>query len=184
MPIHEAFDRFAVGFFKQVPPIGHLHRPRRSLASSIRASPSPIAADEPDFRTRAQPIGKARRFSIGRKVDGLVALEIDQDRAISLPLAARPIVHAQRPRLAGARKGRASDPAQQRVAAGERSQLLGEFATRSSSEGEPDERKRSLETIGLAGVSGHLLQPLGEDRPLAPEVVAEKTADTDVKSYG
>jgi hypothetical protein len=113
-----------------------------------------------------------------------VALEIDQDRAISLPLAARPIVHAQRPHRAGTRKGRASDPSQQRVAASEQSQLLGELGTRSSSKGKPDEQKRSLETIGLAGVSGHLLQPLGEDRPLAPEVVAEKTADTNVKSYG
>ena len=45
-----------------------------------------------------------------------------------------------------------------------------------------------MEAIGLAGISGHFLQPLGEDRPFAPEVVAEKTAhakaDASVEGYG
>ena len=41
-----------------------------------------------------------------------------------------------------------------------------------------------MEAIGLAGISGHFLQPLGEDRPFAPEVVAEKTADANVEGYG
>ena len=79
MTIHEAFDRFGQ-VLEQMPPIGYLHRLRRSPSGAVCVSSGSIPADELDFRMRTQPIGKARRFSIGEEVDGLVALEIHQHR--------------------------------------------------------------------------------------------------------
>jgi hypothetical protein len=67
-----------------------------------------------------------------------------------------------------------ADAPQERVGAGYESKFLGESRSCPSSEGETDERKRLLQAVGLAVVSGQSRQPFGEDVPLAPEVVAEK----------
>src|SRR5215212_7043872 len=172
MTIHKAFDHLA-HVLEQMPPIGYLHRLWGSLTCSIRIRCAPIAAYELDLWMIPQPIGKARCLSIGQKVKGFVVLKIDQHGAVSLTLAKCPIVYAQHPHLGGARKGSASDLSQQRIAAGEQSQLLGDPSSRSSSKSEPDERKRSLEAIGLTGISSRLRHPLGEDGSLTGRILAE-----------
>jgi hypothetical protein len=129
---HTASDRLA------------LHRLRCSLASPIPVRAGPVASDELGLRMSPQPIRRARRFSIGQKIDGFAAFEIDQDRAVGHSLATCPIAHAQHPHLAGARKGHASDPPQQRVAAGKQPKFFGEPGSRRAAQGKPDERQRSL----------------------------------------
>jgi hypothetical protein len=79
----------------------------------------------------------------------------------------RPIVHAQHPHLAGIRKGCTAAAPQERGGTGHESKLLRESRSCPSSESETDEHERSLQAVGLVGVSDPFQQPLSEDGTLS-----------------
>jgi len=76
----------------------------------------------------AQPRGEGVGLTVGQQVDNPVSFQVDQDGAVTMATAPRPVVdrqHARRRSSVGAVVGSADHP-QQRVGAGRHGQPLGQ----------------------------------------------------------
>jgi hypothetical protein len=115
-----------------VPPIRHLDRFRRTLAHTVCVGAGAVARDHRDAGMLAQPHGEGLGLTIRQQVNDPISLQVDQDGAVAVPTAPRPIIDRQHARCwssIGALIGIADHP-QQRVGAGRHGQPLGQ--TRSS----------------------------------------------------
>ena len=92
-PLH-GFSQIA----QEVEAICYLGSVRRALGSSFGVGPGSIPADDFDPRMLTQPGRQGFGRPVGEQVDGLVAFQVNQDRAIGLPLAQRKIVYAKNAR--------------------------------------------------------------------------------------
>src|ERR1017187_442710 len=74
--------------------IRDLDRLRSAAAGAVGIEPAPVTADHFCAGMRLQPSRKAIGRAIRQEVNGSVGFEIDQDGAVSLAFAPRPIVNA------------------------------------------------------------------------------------------
>ena len=80
---------------QQMPPVGDLNGPRRSLAGSIGVGAGPIADDDLDRWMVLEPRGQGLGRTVGQQVDAAPALEITEDRAVALAFAPGPVIDAE-----------------------------------------------------------------------------------------
>ena len=65
-----------------------------------------------DGGLRAQPVAQRLGLPVGQQVDDAASLEVDDDRAVGLPAAQRPVVDADDPRRLHGRQRQASHQTQ------------------------------------------------------------------------
>lgn len=93
-----------------MPAVSHLDRLRGTLPGGLSVGRSAITTDDLDAGMRLEPLHQRLRVPSRQHLDDAVLLEIDQDGAVAMAFAKRPIVDAEHPwrRLLGNR-----DPANQ-----------------------------------------------------------------------
>lgn len=90
-----AADRVAQGLtqaVEQVPSVRHLHRVGRAAACAISIESRTIAGDDLDPRPALQPARNTVSVTIGKQIKHAIALQIADDRSISLATTPSPIV--------------------------------------------------------------------------------------------
>src|SRR6266849_2847334 len=96
--------------------VGDLDGFRGTLRNARGIGVSAIPRHDADFGMGLEPGRYGVRLAILEDVDGTAALEINHDRAIAVPFAPGPIVHADHVRLGTLRIGQNSHPPEQRRA--------------------------------------------------------------------
>src|SRR5947209_7511490 len=97
MTLQHAFDRLA-HVLQQMPSIGDLLRPGRSLGGRPGVGRRTVATDQLDPGMGFEPGLDGRGVAIGQEVDDLTRVEVDHDSPVALPLAPGPVVDADAPR--------------------------------------------------------------------------------------
>jgi hypothetical protein len=99
----------------QVPPVGGLNGAGRAAGAAVGVDPGPVTADRPGSRPGRQRGGERVRGPLGEDVDRPARLDVDQQRAVAVPLPQGELVHAQHPRRhARSRVGQGPDQPDQR----------------------------------------------------------------------
>jgi hypothetical protein len=78
-----------------MPAIGHLNGLRGSMPTSVSVSPSTISRDDHHARMGLEPVENRACLAVRQQIDDLVVREIDQDGAVALAFAVRPVVQPQ-----------------------------------------------------------------------------------------
>lgn len=102
---------------QEMPPVRDLNGGGRTLADAISVGASTITSDNLDARMSFQPCGNGVSLAVGQQVDRTIALKIDQNGAVTLAAAPRPVVDADDARCWDRRHRLRPDQTQQRVAA-------------------------------------------------------------------
>jgi hypothetical protein len=169
----------------QVPAVGDLDRLGRTIAGAFRIGAGAVPGDERDAGMRPQPGGKTAAGAIREEIDGVVTLQVDQDRAVREALVDRPVVDAKhgwhRPRDFG----RLAEEPQQRVGTDGHPALGRHPRARLAPERDGEVEERRPLTIGAVGDRrGDPRQALGEDFPGAGGVDAKEPACPDSEADG
>jgi len=90
----QPFERIAQ-IAEQMPAVGNLHRLRRALPRRLRIGPATIPANDLYLRMRLQPGSHRGGGAVRQQVDHPVRFQVHQDRAVGVPLAARPVINPQ-----------------------------------------------------------------------------------------
>jgi hypothetical protein len=155
-----ALDRFGQ-VVPQMPPVGDLGCQRCTLGGTFRIAPAAVAADDLHPGVGVQPGAEGLRGPLGKHVDGPAGLDIDQHRAVDMPLAQREIIHAQHQRGPPSRVGRGADQPQQRRPARRIGQPAGQPGTGPATQRQADRLQHCLQAAGPpampGGQPGHLL---------------------------
>ena len=148
----------------------------------LGVGPGAVAGDDLDARVRPQPGGQVCARPIGEQVDGAVAGEIDEDRAIGQPLG---MAQSSTPRtVSTGRSTSGSRRMSRRAYRADRKPELARQPRALRPIGEGDGGERFPLAISAPGVGvGDAHQPLGEDLPRAGGVGAEELADDDPQAY-
>jgi hypothetical protein len=80
-----------------VPATGNLNSIWRTLTHAIRIRAGAVTCDHLDTWMSAEPNSKRHRLSIRQEIHDPVTLQIDQDGAVTVAAAPRPIVHGEHP---------------------------------------------------------------------------------------
>lgn len=83
---------------QQMPAVGDLGSSRRSGADAFGIGARAVAGHDGDARVGLQPSRDRLRLSIRQQLDGAVAFQIDDERAIAPAAAPSPVVDADDPR--------------------------------------------------------------------------------------
>ena len=78
-----------------MPAIGHLDRLGSTLPRGLRVGGSTITADDLDARMRLEPLHQRLCVPSWQHIDDAVLLEIDQDGAVAMAFAERPVIDAE-----------------------------------------------------------------------------------------
>ena len=156
-----------------------LGRRRRAVPSAFRIGTRPIARDDLHPGMLPEPLCQGRRRAFWQERHGLAALQVDQDRAISVPFPQGEIIHSKHPGR-GERRGRLlAEHAQQGVAAHHHVPRVAELhpsvPPKRPAEGDQalSEPQRAPRPGGRDGG-----QPFGEDTAAAAAIAAKPLADT------
>ncbi len=138
---------------QQVEAVGDLNCPRRTVAGALGVGAGAIAGDHLHAGMAAQPCGQRVRLAAGQQRHWAALVEVHQHRAVAVPLAQRPVVHAKGGRCCEVGHWRSPDEAQQRVAAGVQPELAakahaGRAAERQAQGREPPSKARRLARPG------------------------------------
>jgi hypothetical protein len=79
---------------QKVPAVRDLDGLGRAAANAVGVSTGAVTRDDVDAGMVAQPSPNRLRLAVGQNIDGTVALQIDDDRAVALSLAPSPVVDA------------------------------------------------------------------------------------------
>ncbi|MES5825573.1 hypothetical protein ABKA17_47645 [Streptomyces sp. RG80] len=94
-------DRLLDGFnevLPDVPAVGDMDCVRGADPSGLGVGDGAVAADHLDARMVDQPLGHRRSGPVGQQFDRLVRLDVDQDRAVVVPLAQSELIDSEDPR--------------------------------------------------------------------------------------
>ncbi len=98
-----------------------------TAASAIGIDSAPIARDHPDAGVCTQPSGEAVCVSVGQKVDNGAALQVHEDRAVTMASTPSPVINPKHPRCHHGCRGRLMpDEAEQGVATYGHAEPLGQ----------------------------------------------------------
>ena len=94
MVIEHALERIDQ-VLHEVKAISDLDSVRCAGAGALSIDLSTVASDDFDARVRLQPVGERFAAAFCQQIDGLMSLQIDQDRAIRLAFVFGPVIYAQ-----------------------------------------------------------------------------------------
>ena len=166
---------------EQVEAVSDLHRVRRPAAASRGIGAGAVTGDHLDARVLAQPGGERFGFAVGQQRHRAVPVKVHQHRAVGVPLAHRPVVHAQCRGRGVWRQECPPDQAQQGVLAGGQPYAVaqartGRAAERQAHGSEPVGQPRRLARPGR----GDAGQAFGKDATLTLGVVAEELPNAEL----
>jgi len=169
---------------EQVPTVGDLHRSRRAHSGALGVDLRAVARDDLDPGVLAQPLGEALGRTIVQQRDGSPTLQIDEDGAVGMPLAARPLIDAQHARRRLGRGRHAPHEAEHRGGAGDgpecRQQPRARLAQRQANTGH-----QVCQPAGPPRVRrSERRKPLGEGPPPTGRRHATEPADLQVQAHG
>ena len=154
-----------------------------SLPRALRVGAASVAGNDLYSGMLLQPLRQGLSPAVGEQIDDAAALEIHQDRAILLALPLGPVVHPEYPRRAVCGGRRPFQSAQQRVAAGAHSQMVGETCAGFSAQRLGDGFQCLGEADRAPGVGlEHPWEPLGEDAAGAVRGVAVEAAGVELQA--
>ena len=167
---------------QKMPAIHDLDRGWSAGPHTVGVGPGPVTGNDLHARMRLQPRRNRLRVAVGEQVDGAIAFQIDNDRAVALALAPGPIVDADDARCRHHRQGSRPDQALQGVAADRHGQLRRQAgaALATGTEG------NAALCLGKASGApnprpGHTRQVLGEDAARAFRSSAPEATDLKIK---
>ena len=138
----------------------------RGLPGSIGIGAGAIAADDLNRRTLLPPRRRRCGLPIRRQIQHAAALQVHENRALTLAFSPGPIVSTEDTDRLYQRGSRASHQTQQRVAADRHRQTMGQARTRFAAQGKPDLLLRLREGCGAAGLPAHGSRERFDKRPL------------------
>jgi hypothetical protein len=147
----EDLDQRIPQVLEQMPAIGHLHSIRRTLSGPLGIRPGPIPTDDLNSWMLLEPVGKRCGGAIRQEIDHGAALDVDEDRPIGVPFAARPIIDAQNTWRRWIARWGAANQADERVTTGGVIQLIAEALAGRTTERDAD---RPLLLRHASGASG------------------------------
>ena len=113
----------------QMPPVRHLGGQRRALGRAFGVAAAAVTADDLRARVGVQPGPEGLRGPLREHVDRTAGLDIDQHRAVDMPLAQRKVIDAQHQHSPAIGVGRGADQPYQRRAADRARQPAGQPGT-------------------------------------------------------
>ncbi len=132
-----------------------------------------------------EPIGQRVRRAVREQLNGLMALQIDEQGAIDLAFAPRPVIHAQHPRSPHRQLWRAPQNPQQRGGTGRHSEAAGEWSTCFATQSQTDGFKQRCEAASATGIGCNgRMESLGEDATTAIPIVAKETTGAQSDLHG
>ena len=134
MALRHALEDIA-GVLEQVPPVGHLHRVRGPQAQPLGVDAAAVARRHLGAGVPAQPPRQARRRPLGQEVHDLVALQVDQHRAVAVAPLPGPLVDPQHPRRRAGGGHHLAQHAEQGVGADRQPQAVRQPGARLAAEG-------------------------------------------------
>ena len=78
---------------QQVPTVGHLDRLLRALPNSIGVGTSTVARDNFNSGMLTEPIRQRLGLAVRQQIYDLIALKIDENRAVAMSTPPSPIIH-------------------------------------------------------------------------------------------
>ena len=123
---------------QKVPSVSNLHGLRRAAARTFGIKTGAVSGHDLNAGMALQPFCDRVRVSIRQKINNAIALQIADDRPVSLPAAPGPIVDADDPRRRERFGLHRVDHPQQGVAAHRHRQLAGQSRTRFTARGQTD----------------------------------------------
>lgn len=166
---------------KEVPTIGNVDSAGCTAATTVGKTGAAIAGDDFNARMLPQPSGEAVRLAIRQEIDDPALLEIDQNGAVAMAAAPRPIVDADHARHDDWFCGTAAHQPQQRVAAGRHAEPVRQSRPRHTAECEGNM------TLDIAQPGGPLSawtmlarQAFGKDSPCAGGITTVEPAGSNV----
>jgi hypothetical protein len=99
-----------------------------------------------------QPAGQGDGLTVGEHVDGPVGVDVNQDRAVGVPLAEGEVVHAQHPGGGPVRVGQGADHPQQRVPPGRHAQQTGQAGPGTARQRQGDPGQGGALPLGAVGI--------------------------------
>ena len=126
MPLHRLKDGSAA-VLQQVPPVCDMDGIRRTAPAAIGVAGATVAGDDLNTGMGLQPRCKAVRLAVGQQVNDGMMLQVDEDRAVTLPSLPRPVVDPEHARRRGGRRScPTTDEAEKGRAAHGRADPLGQ----------------------------------------------------------
>ena len=126
MPLDHVHDGGAA-IFQKVPAIRDVGGAGCTAASAIGIDSAPIARDHLDAGVCTQPSGEAVCVSVGQKVDNGAALQVHEDRAVTMASPPSPVINPKHPGCHHGCRGRLMpDEAEQGVATHGHAEPLGQ----------------------------------------------------------
>jgi hypothetical protein len=180
MAPHDVEQRRAT-VLKEVPTIGNVDGVGCTAAPAVGKTGAAIAGDDFDSWVLPQPSCEAVRLAIRQEIDNPALLEVDQNGAVAMAAAPRPVVDADHARRDDRFCGATAHQPQQRVAAGRHAEPVRQSRSRRTAECEGNM------TLDIAQPSGPLSpwatlarQTFGKDPPCAGGITAVEPASSNV----
>jgi hypothetical protein len=158
--------------------VGNLEGIGSASSSAVGIGTTPIPTDDLHTWVLGEPPGKGLCPPILREINPTPALQVDQDRPISLPTTEREVIDAEHPWRLQLRQRRGPDRTHHGIRAHRHRKPDEKACSCLASRDQPDQLNCSRETMGPPGVPGcHRGQLLGKDAALTPGVRAEEAPD-------
>ena len=168
---------------QKVPSVSNLHGLRRAAAGTFGIETGAVTGHDLNAGMALQPFCDRVRVSIRQKINNAIALQIADDRPVSLPAAPGPIVDADDPRRRERFGLDRVDHPQQGVATHRHRQIAGQSRTRFTARGQTDCQLALAEPQRSPGVHARFGQPLNEDALRTGRVIAAKSPGMKVDAY-
>lgn len=167
---------------QKVPAIRDLDGVRSAGPNAVGVSAGAVAGNDLHPGMGFQPRRHRLRVAVGQQVDGTVAFQIDDDRAVALTAPPGPVVDADDARCCQGRQGSCPDQAQQRVAADRHGQASRQAGTSLAAGAEGDAPLRLRQPDGPPNLrQGNGRQTFGEDAARALDSGAAETSNLEVE---
>ena len=154
------------------------------MARALGIGGRAIARDHLHSRMLQEPLRHGRSRAIREERDGLVALQIDQDRAIRVAFPEREVIHTEHRGGRQRRDWQPPEQAQQGIAAHRQTPALAEAHPGLAPQGEGDGNQAlSQPQRAPRPRGGDGRQPLGKDAATAGRVAAEPLADAQLQAH-
>jgi hypothetical protein len=140
---------------EEVKPVGNLDGRGCPLVRAIGVRWRPITGNDLHPRMLLEPVGQGLSRAIGEKRHRLMALQIDQHRAIDLAFPHSKIVHAEDRRTGEGRDEQPAEHAQEGATADSYTQAPAEPHARGPAQSHGDVRQPLSETLCPPGPGGH-----------------------------
>jgi len=169
---------------EQMKAVGDLGRLWGALPGALGIRTRPIARDDLHTRMLAPPLRHRRSRAVRQAGDGLAALEIDEDRAVSEAFPQCPVIHAQHRGRRGLRLRLAAQQPQEHVPTHSHVPRVTEAHPGLPAQRHAEGAEALGQPQGAARPGGrHRRQALGEDAARTGAMAAKPCADPQLEGH-